>query len=258
MEWNNYVTLFHSILSYFILFHFTTYHQFKHTHIGISNFEREQLSSYFHVTALSRDIMRVNLLRFCLISQAVVVVAVRGEAPTWTSSSRSRFGAFGLVRNTYQSCFQDQCERGSNVELINRLPRFEGDDHVMFIGADGNHSSNWWNTGVLGTWIIDMSPHKYAMTITFKVQKPITDLHITSSNFTLILRARLGRHIYLSFAYTREAVLCHYAKHGLRNPLEGLITSIFVGHHTKRNCSGRRHFLWTPPLIFSAFSHTEL
>ncbi|KAK2966776.1 hypothetical protein RJ640_020619 [Escallonia rubra] len=28
---------------------------------------------------------------------------------------------------------------GSNAELIERLPRFEGEDHVMFIGADVNH-----------------------------------------------------------------------------------------------------------------------
>ncbi|XP_044507431.1 protein argonaute 2-like [Mangifera indica] len=28
---------------------------------------------------------------------------------------------------------------GSNVELMDRLPYFEGDDHVMFVGADVNH-----------------------------------------------------------------------------------------------------------------------
>ncbi|KAK3015706.1 hypothetical protein RJ639_006202 [Escallonia herrerae] len=31
---------------------------------------------------------------------------------------------------------------GSNAELIERLPRFEGEDHVMFIGADVNHTAS--------------------------------------------------------------------------------------------------------------------
>lgn len=30
---------------------------------------------------------------------------------------------------------------GSNVELIERFPRIEGEGHVMFIGADVNHSA---------------------------------------------------------------------------------------------------------------------